>query len=131
MLCSTTAPGDFKDYENLPISVTVEGQGTAFATKTFSYRISQTPYLNFVYPSVSYGGSGTLLYWDGYHRITDLGEDKMLGIAFILFQVIFMDFILVKVFVQDLVFTKMLLVPILKILFNVTSRLDKKPENIY
>ena len=57
IMCTTTTIDGYYDYNNLPISMTVATQGTVTTTQTFSYKVSATPYLNFVYPSVSYGGS--------------------------------------------------------------------------
>lgn len=57
LLCETTSIGVYQDLNDLPISVTLAGQGTVTATRRFSYKVSATPYLTSVYPSVSYGGS--------------------------------------------------------------------------
>ncbi len=54
-------------------------QGSVVAPQTFSYTYGQTPYLYSVTPSVSYGGSGTLLNFYGVHRIFNLGADKDQG----------------------------------------------------
>lgn len=51
----------------------------ATAPQTFSYVFGQTPIINSVSPSVSYGGSGTLLNFYGLHRIINLGADKDMG----------------------------------------------------
>jgi hypothetical protein len=51
----------------------------ATAPKRFSYVADQTPVLNAVYPSVSYGGKGTKLAWYMVPRIKNLGADKDQG----------------------------------------------------
>jgi hypothetical protein len=57
ILCVTSPTGTYKDSDNLPISVSMVGKGSVTAGRRFSYKVSATPYLNSVYPSVSYGGS--------------------------------------------------------------------------
>jgi hypothetical protein len=79
ILCITSPAIPYKEYPNLEISVSVAGVGTAIAAKKFSYLASQTPVLNTVYPSVSYGGQGTKLSLFGIPRINDLGADKDQG----------------------------------------------------
>jgi hypothetical protein len=54
-------------------------QGAVVAPQKFSYTFGQTPYVYSVTPSVSYGGSGTLLNFYGAHRIFNLGADKDQG----------------------------------------------------
>ncbi len=57
IMCATTSIGVYQDLNDLPITVTMAGQGTVTAAQRFSYKVSATPYLTSVYPSVSYGGS--------------------------------------------------------------------------
>ncbi len=54
-------------------------QGSVKAPQKFSYSGGQTPYLRWVFPAVSYGGSGTKINLWGTHRIKDLGQDKAMG----------------------------------------------------
>lgn len=49
------------------------------APQKFSYTHGQTPYIYSIFPSVSYGGKGTKLYFYGVHRIFNLGADKDQG----------------------------------------------------
>lgn len=53
--------------------------GFAWAPTNFQYSTGSTPYLYTVFPSVSFGGGGTLLNWYGTHRIINLGGDKDMG----------------------------------------------------
>jgi hypothetical protein len=57
----------------------IQSQGAVIAPQKFSYTYGQTPYIYSVFPSVSYGGKGTKIYFYGAHRITDLGADKDMG----------------------------------------------------
>lgn len=79
ILCTTSAAIPYKEYNNLEITVSVTGVGTATAPKKFSYVAGQTPVLYTVYPSVSYGGRGTKLSLYGIPRINNLGADKDQG----------------------------------------------------
>lgn len=106
------------------------GIGQAVANEKFSYVNSQTPTLYNIFPSVSYGGEETLLYLSGIHRISYLGADKDLGNFSFYFKGTFMAFILVRVYVLDLGFSKMLSIQTQINLFNASNLLYNRLESI-
>jgi hypothetical protein len=57
----------------------VDGFGARVAPQKFSYADVTTPFLQNIYPSISYGGAGTKLYFYGIHKISNLGDDKDQG----------------------------------------------------
>lgn len=87
LICETSSSdSETEDIMNLPVSVSVLGSGTITAQETFSYTYAETPIINFVYPSVSYSGSGTTLYFMGMHRIQDLGNGISSGMKLYYFR---------------------------------------------
>lgn len=110
--------------------VVVKGVGSITATQRYSYTVDQTPYLNYIFPSVSYGGNGTRLYWNGHHRITDLGSDKLMGNLFIIMKGQFMECILEIVFAPGLGFIRIPLRQEMPRLYSVSSRHCRRRASI-
>ena len=80
LACRTTAAYDEDQTWDLPLKVEVDTRGTVTCTSSvcrFRYRDDKTPFIQEIVPRTVVGNQNLYVY--GYHRISDLGDERSNG----------------------------------------------------